>query len=240
MVTTSELYKELLQGNHWKETRLALNNEFPEQGFDESVLRSLKTYRQVFPGDAPAVGGCIAGELHLVMQYPSRDIPRQSKLVPYVRLTDGTRHSEWIQKGVYYIDTRSKTEDGSGMEILTIEGYDDILKAEQDYPASALSWPAIDVDVVNEIADYMGVQVDVRTLAIMKNAYQVDYPEEYTCRETLGYIAAMYGGSFVMSDKGQLLLVALGNVFADDDQVTNYLINEEDLNITAGGVRILV
>lgn len=240
MQATSALYNELLAKDHWKETRLAINDAEPEEGYDESDLISMRTFGQVFASENPVVGGCVSRTISIQMKQPRRDIPRQAKLIPWVRLTDGTQASEWIQKGVFYIDTRKKTEDGSDFEILNIEGYDDILRAEQYYPETALSWPAIDIDVVNEIADFIGVSVDPRTVEVMTNSYQVGYPEDYTCRETLGYIAAMYGGCFIMSDIGQLLLVTLGSVFADDDQTTHYLINEEEYRITVGGVRILV
>lgn len=240
MQPTSNLYEELLAGSHWKETRLSINDSDPNTSYDESILISMHTYRQVFPSETPSVGGCISGEIAIEMKRPPSTIPRQAKLVPYVRLTDGSRATEWIKKGVFYVDTRSMREDGSNFEVLTIKGYDDILKAEQDYPETTLTWPAIDIDVVDEIAKFIGVSVDSRTRDVIKNAYQVGYPADYSCRETLGYIAAMYGGSFIMSDLGELLLVTLGDVFADDDRVTNYLINEEGYNITVGGVRILV
>lgn len=240
MQLTTDVYKKLLNEYHWKEVRLSINDSAPDRSLDESTLISMKTYRQVFPSEAPAVGGCISGEIAIEMEMPTKPIPRQAKLKPYVRLTNGTEYSEWVQKGVYYIDTRKKTEDGSDFEILTIQGYDDILKTEQDYPETTLSWPAIDIDVVKEIAAFIGVPVDARTIQVMTNAYQVGYPAEYSCRETLGYIAAMYGGSFVMSDVGKLQLITLGDVFADDDQTTSYLITEDNYNITVGGVRILV
>lgn len=242
MILVSDLFNELLSGDYYVETRLSVNGAAPEDGYDESQLISMKTSRKTFQQELPTVGGCIAGEISIEIREPEEAIPRQAKLIPYVRLRDleGTRFSEWIQKGVFYIDTRKKLEDSTGLIRLQIQGYDDILKTEQDYPESALSWPAADVDVVHEIADHIGVEVDARTMDIMKNAYQVDDVTGYSCREVLGYIAAMYGGNFIMSDRGKLRLVAMGDVSADDTLETNYLVNEGGDIVTFGGDRILV
>lgn len=259
MQTTSDLYRELLSGSHWKETRLAIGetgklitklgdtitfggtsilvgSSGADGGYDESVLVSMKTSGRMFSQDTPGVGGCVSGEIDVEMVKPLGDIPRQARLVPYVRLTDGIRYSEWIQKGVFYVDTRQKKEDGTGIEKIVIHGYDSMLKTEQDYPAGTLSWPARDIDVVREIASYIGVSVDSRTAAIMARGYPVQYPGGYTCREVLGYIAAMYAGCFVMSDLGELRLVALNGIPVE----TRYLIAGVGQPITIGGVRILV
>jgi hypothetical protein len=159
-----------------------------------------------------------------------------ARMVPYVRLTDGARHSEWIQKGVFYIDTRGKVEDGSSIEKIHLHGFDDMLKAEQDYPSSTLSWPARDIDVVREIAAFLGVSVDARTDPIINRGYRINYPAGYSCRDTLGYIAAMYAGSFVMSDLGELRLITIHGI----PRESRYLIEATGSAITFGGDRILV
>ena len=259
MQATSDLYKELLASNHKKETRLAIgetgslitkSGEYitfggvrilvgasgADGGYDESLLMSMETDKRVFNDDTPTVGDCVSGEIDIEMHKPLGEIPKQARLVPYVRLTDGSRHSEWIQKGVYYVDTRKKKEDGSAIEKIVIHGYDDMLKAEQDYPESELQWPATDIDVVREIAAFIGVSVDERTVAIMTKGYMVQYPGGYTCKETLCYIAAMYAGCFIMSDIGELRLVTLAGI----PKETRYLIASAGQPITFGGVKILV
>lgn len=235
MQSTTELYKKLLSTNYRVETRLAINGTDPDYAYGMDTLISMKTARQVFAESTPRVGCCVSGEITVEMLKPAEAIPKRAKLVPFIRLTDGTRYSEWIQKGVYYIDTRKTTEDGTSIKIITFNGFDDMLKTEQDYPASTLEWPARDIDVVNEIAKFIGVGVDPRTAAIMTDAYPVQYPSAYTCRETLGYIAAMYGGCFVMSDLGELLLVVLG-----DAPDVDFLGNEDGYLITFGGEYIIV
>ena len=237
MRETSDLYKQILSsGRYWTETRLIIGNGTdPEQGYDESVLCSMTVYSDVFSEDAPVVGCCIASEIDIVMHKPNADIAPNARLVPYVRITDGTRRSEWLQKGVFRIDTRDKVEDGTKIEKITFKGYDDMLKTEQDYEETALNWPAKDMDVVAEIAAAIGVQIDPRTTAQLMG-YWVQYPAGYSYREVLGYIAAAYAGSFIMSDLGMLRLVTLNGI----PKETRYLITETGSVITFGGDRILV
>ena len=259
MQKTSELYQELLASNYKTETRLAIGETGKlitrqgdtitfggtsilvgatgaDGGYDESLLVSMETRNSMFPGENPLVDCCAIGEIDIEMHKPIGEIPAKARLVPYVRLTDGVRASEWIQKGVFYVDTRKKKEDGSAIEKIVIEGYDDMRRTEQDYPSSSLRWPAKDIDVVREIASFIRVSVDPRTAAIMNHGYSVQYPGGYSCREVLSYIAAMYAGCFIMSDLGELRLVALNSIPAE----TRYLIAEGGQPITFGGVRILV
>lgn len=238
MQQTSSIYQDLfldyLNGNNEVkcEIRLAIGDEF----YDKTLIHSMETDCQVFSDESPTVGVCVSSEIKITMMTPPVEIPRQAQLIPYVRLTDGIRYSEWIQKGVFYIDTRTKKEDGSNIEKISIHGYDDMLKTEQDYPESVLEWPARDIDVVREIAEFIGVDIDARTLDILNRGYIVQYPAEYSCRDVLGYIAAMYAGCFIMSDLGELRMVTIHGIPKD----TRYLIDDLGFVITFGGDRILV
>lgn len=239
MQETSALYKELFAryqaGERYVrfETRLQLGPA-GEIEVEEKEIFALKTRHRMFPEDVPSAGGCVAGEIDIEVLPPAQTLPRQARIVPTVRLTDGILYSEWIQKGVFFIDTRA-TIPGAGYSILRIHGYDAMLAAEQDYLESSLSWPARDYDVVQEIAGIIGVEVDSRTLEQMIG-YEVQFPVGYSCREVLGYIAASYAGCFVISDMGKLRLIALHGIPVE----TNYLVNESGDAITFGGDRILV
>lgn len=259
MQETSQLYQSIISGKHSKEVRLALGEPGrlitkygdsitfggfsilvgtggANSGYDESSLVSVQTFTQLFSENTVTVGSCVSSEIHVHMLHPASFIPRNTRVVPYARVTDGVRHSEWLQKGVFYIDTRSVSEDDYGVKYLTIHGYDAMLKAEMDYPSSTLSWPAKDIDVVQEIATALDVSVDARTFELVNRGYTVQYPAEYSCRETLGYIAAMYGGCFTMSDLGELRLVQFFNL----PKETRYLIDTDGRAITFGGVHINV
>lgn len=259
MQETSDLYNELLASDYRTDTRLAIGetgvlvtkqgdsitfggvsilvgSTGADGGYDESVLISMESSSRVFSEEIPSVGNCISSQIDIEMIKPSAQFPQRARLVPYVRLTDGVRSSEWVQKGVYYIDTRAQKEDGTAIEKIVLHGYDDMLKAEQDYPSSELLWPAKDIDVVKEIAAFIGVPIDPRTMNIITKSYTIQYPSGYSCRDVLGYIAAMYAGNFIMSDIGELRLITIYGI----PKETRYLIENSGFAITFGGDRILV
>jgi len=259
MQKTSDLYRELLAGDHWEETRLSIGETGvlitkegdditfggvsilvgatgADGGYDESALVTMETGTNAFGGNSPQVGTCVSAQIDVEMMKPFGELPPMARMVPYTRLTDGQRCSEWIQKGVFYIDTRKENEYGPDLKTISLCGYDEMMKAEQDYPSSTLSWPAKDIDVVREIAAFLGVSIDSRTIPIISRGYTINYPAGYSCRDTLGYIAAMYAGCFVMSDLGELRMITIHGI----PKETRYLIEPTGFAITFGGDRILV
>ena len=229
MLTTSELYQQLLQTPG---TRKEVQAVIDSETYGEDRIVSLSTSANLFPEDTMSIGGAVAKEIELTVRAPG-DIPRMAKIVPSYRLVNGSQTSEWIQKGVYYIDTRS-TDEVSGA--LTIHGYDDMLKAEQVWqPDQSLTFPMTMAAAAQEIAGLMGVTIDPRT--VLSTAYMVDYPaNDYTLRDVLRYIAAAHAGNWIMTDAGQLRLVTFGEI----PEETNYLVAENGSAITFGGDRILV
>lgn len=226
MHSVSETYTTIMSGNHVAEWRLDIN------GVSYTPI-SVKHDRAAF-NDAPKVGGCISCEIEASIIKPSVSIPRMALVEPYVRVTNGLLTSEWIPKGKYYIDTRQETHNDQGFEILTITGYDAMLKAEQDCPING--FPRTDISTVNLIASQLGVSVDSSVATIMNKGYTVQVPVGYSCREVLGFLAAAYAGNFVMDDYGKLRLIVLNGYPPE----TNYLINTAGYAITFGGVRIIV
>lgn len=260
MQTVSSLYQSIISGDYSVETRVAVGepgrlvtkNAEPitfggyrisvgisgaDAGYDESMLYNVQTTMRVFSDDTPMVGACVSGELDITMIKPVQEIPRRGMISLYARVKDGTRYSEWIPKGVFFVDTREEDGTVEGEPKLTLHCYDAMIKAEADYPSSKLSWPAKDINVVKEIANAMDITVDARTTAIMTKGYTVQFPSDYSQRETLGYIAAMYAGCFVITDAGELRLVQLNGI----PKETRYLVNRATGSvITFGGVRIIV
>jgi hypothetical protein len=231
--TTSALYQSIIaDDNHWFETRLVIDGVGT---YGETDLFSISTSHQMFHG-SPTIGSAVAGEIDVKMVYPQNvTIPTMAKLMPQVRVCNESQQSEWIAQGIYYIDTRERTKNNNGLNILTIHGYDAMLCAEQMY-AGRITGNSTDIQMVNEIAYQMGVSVDARTTALMTNAYTIPLPTGYSYREVLGYIASMYVGCFIMSDEGKLRLVSLLEL----PHETNYLIDQIGNAITFGGDRILV
>lgn len=261
MQTTSALYDNIIsQTNHWFEVALAIGesgrliDEFgqvlyfgntailvdsggAETAFRENVLMSLSTTHAVFNEDYPVVGSAVSGEIDIQMIKPVATIPKMARLVPFVRVTDGTQYSEWLQKGVYYVDTRETSHNSNGLDIVTIHGYDAMLMFEMNYPSdSNNNYPMLDTTMVQFIADSIEISVDQRTFERMNKSYQFPLPVGYSSREVLGMIAAAYGGNFVISDEGQLLLIRLGDL----PKETNYLVSEAGDVLLFGTDKIVV
>lgn len=231
MQSTSALYNNIVAGEHEFQFRLIIDGVGT---FGEDQIESISTSIQMFDG-TPDVGKAVAGEVTISMLLPNVAIPKMAVLRPQTRAVNATQQSEWIPQGVYYIDTRERTKNNDGLNILTIHGYDAMLRAEQMY-AGRITGNSTDIQMVNEIAYQMGVSVDARTTALMTNAYTIPLPTGYSYREVLGYIASMYVGCFIMSDEGKLRLVSLLEL----PHETNYLIDQIGNAITFGGDRILV
>lgn len=227
MQTVSALYQQIMSGEHYAERKINIAGT----DYGEDTIVSLTTTGGLFADGTLSVGSAVSREINLSLWNISTTIPKMAKLIPYYRISNGTQTSEWIQKGVYYIDTRSID---SGL--LTIHGYDDMLKAEQIWtPDQSLEFPMPMTQAANIIADIMGVEIDART--VLNSAYTVDYPaNDYTLRDVLRYIAAAHGGNWIMSDAGELWLVGLNTLPPE----TNYLCDEDGDWITFGGDRILV
>ena len=231
MQTTSPTYNTILADpNHWFETRVLINNVV----YDETKLFSVNTHVEMFQ-NTPTLGKAVAGEISIKMLKPSVDIPAMAKIQPQVRVCNATDQSEWLAQGIYYIDTRETTKNQDGLDVLTLHGYDDMLKAEQMYNGR-ITGDSTDIQMVNEIAYQMGVNVDARTTTLITNGYTIPLPTGYSYREVLGYIASMYVGCFIMSEIGELRLVSLLELPPE----TNYLIDQTGDAITFGGDRILV
>lgn len=216
-------------------TAILVARSGPDSGFYGSQIFSLKTSSQMF-GNDPEIGRAIAQEIELQMLQPSGDLPPMAQIVPYVRACTDTQQSEWLQQGVFYIDTRETTASYDGLQILTLHGFDAMLMTEQEYASTSIDWPATDINVVREIASKIGVTIDSRTEALMTGGYTYPLPTGYTLREMLGYIAAAYLGCFIISETGQLRLVSLLELPSD----TALLVDSIGDYITFGGDRIKV
>lgn len=169
----------------------------------------------------------------------ARSIPRGAEIRRYIRLRNGERFSEWIPKGVFFVNRRSE-EDG----YWTLEAFDAMRRAEQPWePDQSLPFPLPMPAAAEEFARLMAVEVDPRTK--LNPAYTIDYPSsdpesesgDYcTIRQELQWIAAAHGGNWIITDEGKLLLVPLLSI----PEETSYLVTEYGGAITFGGVRILI
>ena len=228
MQTVSSTYTTILSGKHRAEWKVAINGV----DYGEGVLLEIEINRSVF-ASSPVLGSCISAEIDLSLIKPTVDIPRMALIEPYVRITNGTLTSEWLPKGKFYIDTREYTKNDA-VDVMKIHGFDAMLMAEQLVPIN--SYPQTDIQAVQEIASFLGFTLDSDITNQIDKGYTIPVPAEYSCREVLGYIAAMYAGCWIMDDFGHLRLVTLNGMPPE----TNFLINTAGFAITFGGDRIIV
>lgn len=217
MITTSALYKSILaEKNHSVEWKINVNGV--DYGTDKIDANAAggdarpRLVRKLFTGSDPEVGACVASQLSCSLFEASANIPRMAAVVPSYRLVYGAQASEWIQKGVFYIDTRG-TDEALGTTMLHC--YDAMLKADGENGKSYAdltgftTWPQAMSAVAAEIATIIGVQIDARTTFGSGTGYSVEYPNDLTMREVLGYIAAAHGACWTMTDAGKLRMVKI-------------------------------
>ena len=201
MRAVSSLWKSIFN-QPWHSTEVKAEIDGTTYGPD--LLYSVKQTQEVFQGRAPEVGDCCASMLEISI-VPTARVPRMAEIQLYVRLTAENEASEWIEAGTYYVDTRAKSEDGQS---LRLTAYDSMLKCDLPYLDSTSfdEWPQSEEDIVEDIVDIIGVEVDSRTELA---GYDVPYPNDYTMREVLGYIGAANGGNWIITPENKLLLVKL-------------------------------
>lgn len=221
---TSELWKQLLrERNTEKEYAFEIGGVWygPEAEACHSVTCSLF--------NRFGIGNAMSATLNLSLY--ADGIPRGAVVKRYVRLVNGSRVSEWLPKGVFFVNRRVE-EDG----LWDIEAYDAMLKADITWtPRPGFTFPCTMKAAVRDIARSMEVELDERN--VYKPYTMPDYPEgEYMRRDALRDIAAAHGGNWCISDAGKLRLVPLLS-FPEE---TNYLVTERGGAIVFGGVKILV
>lgn len=222
--TTSSLWKEL-----WKTP-----NTVKEYGFDISGTWYGPEKEVQHSADSElyadlSIGNATIGQITISLF--ADNIPRGAAIKRYIRLKNGSRVTEWIPKGIFFINRRTE-DDG----YWTLEAFDSMRKAEVVWePDQSLEFPLSMRAAVEEFARIMQVSIDPRTN--VKDHYTIDYPaNDYTVRQELCYIAAAHGGNWIITDKGQLLLIPLLSAPME----TSYLVTEYGDPILFGDTRILV
>lgn len=267
MQTTSQLYKDLLNGYHKSECKLDVYNKNGNlvHSFGKNEIYGMRTSCSLFPDSSPCVGGTVSGEIDIDIMQGSVEIPRMAMLRPYVRLTDGVNTSEWLPKGVFWVDTR-KTDYRT--QVLHIHGFDAMLKAEQTFFTINLlpfNYQMYDYHVLDGYTIFgqqtqgvlakMGVQLEANTrYAIITNGekFTIPIPSDvqidsdgrwsivkgtgWTCRELLNQIASCYCGNFCFDEFGKLKLVKFPHKGSD----ASYLSTEDGETILFGGEEIIV
>lgn len=234
MQETSALYKQLLRTpGHKKEVYIDIAGE----PYMEDRIVSLTTAGGIF--SAPDIGNCASRQIDVALLNTGA-IPRQAKMKVYVRLVFGDLASEWIQKGEFFISTRKKDKRTGHLKI---HGFDAMLRANDVWLTPEYdheNWPMPQRAAVEDIAFRIGVPVDSQTWNAMITPFPVDYPVDengdLTMTDILEGIAIANAGNWIITDRGELLLLGYGDIPPE----TNYLVTEHGAAITFGGVKILV
>ena len=254
MQTTTALYKSIYSSPHHVETKLDIyssDGETEVGSVRSNNIIEAKTSRSLFETNDFSIGCCVAGEIDIKFfpifvsidsVYSVREftatIPRMAMLKLYFRLVsvdDSSVVSEWLPKGVYFVDSR-QTEKSSGA--ITLHGFDAMLKTEDLYTDSSnTEYPISDINMVSHIATAIGVEVDSRTSDVITGEYNVGLPIGYSMREVLSGIAIPYCANFCISDEGKLLTVSAIVVEPENGILMD---NVSGLAIEIGGVHIIV
>lgn len=143
---------------------------------------------------------------------PTPGIPRMASVIPYYRLRLGNQVSEWIKKGEFFIDTRSVSNNGDGIDVFDAQCFDSMLKTNANYGYSSLTWPALDTDVISEVCRNLGFIQDERNASVMIRNYMIpSKPVGMTYRDVLSYIGVMYAANWIFTDDGKLRIVPIAD-----------------------------
>ena len=236
MQNTSALYDQIVASpNHWFEVMVRFFNGNRDIDVPQNQIFSISTYDSAFSDNVPQIGCAVSGEVDLEIIAPQETLRTMCPFQLFIIARTENKRANII-RGNYYIDTRKISHNDDGLDVMKIHGYDAMLKFEQMYPSDDThDYPLVDTEIVQFMCDTIGIRVDQRTTQAMNRAYKFT-PFGYTMREILGYIASAYGGNFIISDDGKLLLVPLVRLRTE----TYYLVTEGGDSITFGGNRILV
>ena len=209
MVNTSALYKNLVNAGGTFETHIQIelgNNSHID--FRDNSIFSVNTVRDVFGSQNASVGNCVSSRISFQTLCPVERIPEMAKVKLFVRVRSGNSVSEEIPQGTFYIDTRKK-ENVTGVQRLSVTGYDGMMLAEKDMDYNTISFPASVLTIVTKSAEIMGVSIDTQTRQkLSASRYTIDKPtKDYTYREMLGIVATMFLSNFVITKENTLKMI---------------------------------
>jgi len=184
-------------------------------GTDEylnSDIYSITLSAGLCPDTVFSVGNMMARKLDLIVNIKPTVIPRMASVDLYIRFNGASGVTEWIPKGKYFIDTRAKS---SGR--IDLECYDSTLKLEKPFiqTEEIADFPMLMSDAMDVITTRLGLVFE--NPSSVDATYNIEYPNEISMREVMGYIASSNGGNFVFTDEGKVrLVVALPSTSIED------------------------
>ena len=231
MRETSELFDKLWAKDHIVETAVDIAGVRYEKGeiFNRRIYGGL--YEQ------PTVGTCASRTLELSIM-PKEAIPRGAKIVISARLRSGDEVSEWLKQGEFFLSRRMRDKRTGRLDLVA---YDAMRKANAVWLNSSydeVNWPMKESEAVEDIANRIGVEIDIRTVLddIFPVSYPVDENGDMTMWKILEGVGLSNAGSWIISEEGRLRLIRYGDI----PESTNYLVDELGRPIRIGGIYIRV
>lgn len=219
MQETTALYKQIVGSGYYEtETMIKIQDTSDVMvEFREDSILDVSISRGAFNGSNLAIGSAPIASCSITLvsddfsaKEISRNIPKSARIEIYERVTDGYSVSEWLLQGVFFVDRRDST---SWTGRLRLDGLDAMVLADAGFPGSSQGWPTggkLDTDVVDIIANQMGVDVSASTN--LDKRYRIPFPGTFTMREVLSYIAVMYCGNWIINKAGELELLKIGDL----------------------------
>lgn len=215
------------RGRFRVESVVEINNRVYDKISAPKIERSLLS-------DPLSVGNCISATLQVSI-LTDDVIDTTAPIVVKARITDDVQYSEWLSYGTFYVDVPDTSYDG----LLVLSCYDAMLKATQPYTnenSSSEGWPKSMKVCVEEIAQRIGVGIDPRTKLNVGADYLVPFPSGKTMQQVLGYIGAVHGGNWIITEENLLRLVPL---IASPNETFNVIDEDYNTIMTDDGHRLV-
>mgnify|MGYP001197113007 FL=1 len=203
MLNTSELYKNLFEAGAIQEYKVEIGGV---EHASEIIYDKVDLQQRLFDKETFTIGSFAVSKLEVKLNLPSNEIPRNATIKFSYRYTDGTDHSEWIQKFSGRVTDRSKYTDTVTSIVAHDNGanYDvflDVFQTEVPaYPANARL-------IANLCASHLGLTVE--NIEDVYDGNIVEYPNELSVVEVLQNIAKSSGGNWTVTENETLRLVVL-------------------------------
>jgi|GEM_PF-3674984 hypothetical protein len=164
--------------------------------------------------DNYGVGNACFGKLNVTVFGPSPIAagPRECQLACRLVSADGQTSTAWVPQGTWYVNKAVFDEDS---DLVKLELFDGLALCDMDLfdggkAPSSVTFPLTGAEMVQRICTRTGIGYpDTDTGFASVSCPDVD---RITCREALGYIAALAGGNFTMRKDGKLAFVPLAHM----------------------------
>lgn len=235
MQTTSNLYKQLLaEAGHTFEIQLLVGAAGSETTIDMEHIDYMRRFGAFSEDLGLIVGAATSQCLQLTLRgVQNSAIPRMGRLRPQIRVVgaDGVTVSEWIDLGIFFVDTRQSDVSGT---VLDIVAYDAMLKADSIQTDSLFSnggpqptWSRIFSLFLSDAAASIGTTLDFPFALnqIVQHANILKAVQLGVLRDTISRSAACCMCNAMISASGQLRFVPIASsdpaVEVDVDDVSS-------------------